>query len=397
MHKRTMLHALAVISCLTWTLAAGAQEPAPRPEDMPAATSNEAIKVATHASRWDYPKEIAAPPGHQIHIVEKGDTLWDLGAKYLGNPFAWPQIWELNKWVKDPHWIYPGDPLVVDRSRSSVPTGKEQEGAPYEVSTLRPDLKRIPKPVPEEYAYTFQDFIQLPFLYAAGAPAYFKTKGAFLLHGHQDRTRGILSDGDTVYLNGGSDQGVKAGDRLVITKVVTRSFYHPSDTTHRKVLGDVLQQEGIVRVTTTYPGSSVAMIEHALDGLYEGSYGVPFQEPATLVANQRKDVASPVPLKEPLAHIIFLRENRPVAAAGDMVLIDQGTKQGLKQGDVLLLARRRQIDTGLQSGDVREDPSKPSTNYDLGQMVVVATEETSSTCRILRSKEELVVGDIVTR
>jgi len=393
MQMWTRFQASMVVSCMTLCLAGSAQEPAAKP----ASATGQAIKVAAHASRWAYPTEVTPPAGHQVHTVEKGDTLWDLGTKYLGNPFAWPQIWELNTWVKDPHWIYPGDPLIVDTSRAAVPAGKEQQAAPYEVSMLRPDLRRIVKPVPDEYAYSFQDFIQLPFLSPGGGAQYFKKKGAFLLHGHQDRTRGILSDGDFVYINGGSKEGLKPGDRLVVTKVVSKDFYHPKDVSHRRKLGDVLQQEGIIRITTAYEDSAVAVIEHALDGIYEGSYAVPYQEPATMVAVPRRDVGSPVPLQEPLATIIFLREDRPVAAAGDLVIIDQGTKQGLKFGDVLLTARRRQIDTGIMSGEVPEDLSKPSTNYYLGQMVVVATEETSSTCRILRTKEELVVGDIVTR
>lgn len=394
MHKRTRLHAFAVISCLAFGLSAQAQEPAATPTGN-SAPAAEPIKVAAHSSRWDYPKEVTPPAGFTVHIVEKGDTLWDLGNKYLGNPFSWPQIWELNKWVKDPHWIYPGDPLIVDGSRSAMPPGRES--APHEVSTLRPDLRRSTKPTLDEYAYSFQDFIQLPFLTPAGAEAYYKKAGGFLIHGHQDRTRGILSDGDTVYFNGGSNQGVKAGDRLVVTKVLNKDFYHPDDPTHRHRMGDVMQQQGVIRVTTLYPDSSVAVIEHALDGIYEGAYAVPFTEPANIVANLRKDVASPVALKEPLSKIIFLRENRPIAAAGDMVIIDQGANQGFKVGDILVTARRRPMDSATMTGNPKVDDTKPFTNYFLGQMMVVRTEDATATCRILRSKEEVFVGDIVTR
>jgi len=396
MHKRTRLHAFAVISCLAMGLAAVAQEPAAPPTPKPAPAA-EPIKVAAHQSRWDYPKEVTPPAGYTVHIVEKGDTLWDLGTKYLGNPFSWPQIWELNKWVKDPHWIYPGDPLIVDGSRKAVPPGKEQETAPYEVATLKPDIRRVAKPTLDEYAYSFQDFIQLPFITPAGAEAYFKDAKAYLIHGHQDRTRGILSDGDTVYFNGGSNQGVKAGDRLVVTKVVTRDFYHPDDKLRQKRLGDVLQQEGIVRVTTVYPDSSVAVIEHSLDGIYEGAYAVPFTEPANIVANLRKDVGSPVNLVDPLGKIIFLRENRAVAAGGDMIIIDQGSANGLKVGDILISARKRPLDSATMTGNAKADEGKPSTNYFLGQMVVVHLENTTATCRILRAKEEVFVGDIVSR
>ena len=396
MQKATRLHAFAVISCLSMGLVAFGQEPAPKPEAAPAPAAD-SIKVAAHQSRWDYPKEVTPPAGHSVHIVEKGDTLWDLGTKYLGNPFSWPQIWELNKWVKDPHWIYPGDPLIVDATRTAVPAGKESESAPYEVSSLKPDLRRIAKPTQEEYAYSFQDFIQMPFVVAQGATAYFKEKGGFLLNGHQDRTRGILSDGDNVYIDGGTKQGVKVGDRLVVTKVLAKYLYHPDDKRQRKSLGEVLQQEGIIRVTTVYADSSVAMIEHSLDGIFEGSYAVPYQEPAAIIAHLRTEVSSPVDLKEPLGKVIFLRDQRPVAGTGDMVIVDQGTRQGLKVGDILFAARRRQLDTGIMLSAKEEDTSKPMTNYYIGQMMVVATQENTCSCRLLRTREELFVGDIVSR
>lgn len=387
MHKRNRLHAFAVISCLVLGPAASAQEPAAKPA--PAAA--EIIKVAPHASRWDYPKEIQVAQGQKIHIVEKGDTLWDLGAKYLGNPFSWPQIWELNKWVKDPHWIYPGDPLVIDVSRTALAPGKE---APTdEVAALRPDIRRVTKPVQDEYGYSFQDFLQLPFVAPAGADAYFKAGGGFQIQGRQDQQRSIFADGDTVYLKGGSNQGLKVGDRLVVTKVLARKFHHPDDTSRKGLLGDVLQQEGVVRVVTVFPDDSTAVIEHALDGVYQGAWAMPFTEPASIVAVPRRDTTSPVALKDPLAKVIFVRENRPVGGAGDLVIIDQGSAHGLKVGDILLSARRRDMDNLGKPAK----GAKATTNYYLGQMMVVRTEEATATCRILRSVQEMMVGDIATK
>ena len=67
--------------------------------------------VGDHWTPYDPPTEL--PEGVTVHMIEAGDTLWDLAARYLGDPYLWPQIWEHNPYILDSHWIYPGDPLVI--------------------------------------------------------------------------------------------------------------------------------------------------------------------------------------------------------------------------------------------------------------------------------------------
>ncbi|MGS0692161.1 LysM peptidoglycan-binding domain-containing protein [Shewanella sp. 30m-9] len=52
--------------------------------------------------------------GHpDSYVVEKGDTLWDISASFLNDPWRWPKLWGANPQVANPHLIYPGDKLTL--------------------------------------------------------------------------------------------------------------------------------------------------------------------------------------------------------------------------------------------------------------------------------------------
>ncbi len=380
MHRLNWLRAVSILT--GFAMAMAAQDAAPAVQDV---LPGQTVQVATHHSRWEYPKEIAIPEGCQVHVVETGNTLWDLGTKYLENPFSWPQIWELNKWVTDPHWIYPGDYLLIPSNRKAI--GINEAGP--EVPPGSPKASRVS----EEYAFTFQDFIQLPYLVEKGAESHFKDLGALKIKSHKYEGRSHMGDADEIYLDAGVEKGVKVGDRLLALKVIRKAVYHPDDPRNSKNLGDIVKQVGVVRVTQADQNSAVAVIEKSMDTIEDGDRLVPFPDPANIPLKLRTDTKEPIAVKPPAAKVLWAGDSRTISGNGDMIILDKGANDGMNVGEVLLSVRDRNWIAGASASSAHP---KGSTNYLLAQLLVVKTSEHSATCRILRAVEDVLIGDVVT-
>jgi len=57
----------------------------------------------------------------KTHVVVKGDTLWDISAIFLEQPWLWPKLWRLNPEINNPHLIYPGDIITLMFDENGVP------------------------------------------------------------------------------------------------------------------------------------------------------------------------------------------------------------------------------------------------------------------------------------
>lgn len=126
-----------------------------------------------------------------LYTVEDGDTLWDISALYLENPWLWPRLWQSNPKIENPHLIYPGDRLYLTW----------RNGQP--ILSMKPKVKLSPsvRIVEKSPLPTIKPELVLPYLDSnlllgqALVESSVRVLGAS--HGRQ-----LLTEQDVVYISG---------------------------------------------------------------------------------------------------------------------------------------------------------------------------------------------------
>lgn len=170
------------------------------------------LTVATYATA------VEVNGGHpDTYVVRKGDTLWDISARFLKKPWLWPEIWQANPQVKNPHLIYPGDVLsLAYLDRVVAQPGPRQEapitGIPLD--QVEPFLKQLS---------VVDEVKSLPFV--AGL--------------EDNRLR--ATSGQTAYVRG--LEGAAVGQRWSVVRPTVR-FALPKPTEELTANGDVTPGSG---------------------------------------------------------------------------------------------------------------------------------------------------------
>ena len=106
----------------------------------------------------DQPLKLADSAPDQ-HIVVRGDTLWDISAKFLKDPWRWPEIWRMNQaQIRNPHRIYPGDVIILAHDANGNPFLR------IESSKLRPQIyaEQLTDAIPPIPPNVIEPFISTP-------------------------------------------------------------------------------------------------------------------------------------------------------------------------------------------------------------------------------------------
>jgi hypothetical protein len=130
------------------------------------------------------------------YTVKRGDTLWDIAGTFLKRPWLWPEIWQANPQIKNPHLIYPGDVIsLAYLDRVALEPGPREEAALTGVplSDVEPFLKNL---------RVVDEFEELP--YVVGL--------------EEDRLRG--TQGQVAYIRGLAD--AQPGQRYAIVRPTVR-------------------------------------------------------------------------------------------------------------------------------------------------------------------------------
>jgi len=283
------------------------------------------------------------------HVVVKGDTLWDISAKFFKDPWKWQYIWGMNKEaIKDPHWIYPGDVIYLDRINGTLRIGQPPSAtsaAPADLNVVRlSPSARVGRSshdaVPTIPADAIAPFLSQPLIVESGA-----LNDAPMLIGAREG-RVMLGMGDTGFVKG-----------LPANKGNSWQLFRPGkslvDPDTKEVLGIEAVYLGRAEATDFAAVSTVAIVESVQEiGIND-----------RLVAPSGDALSSYLPRAPEgniAARVISVYGGVSQAGQNTVITLNKGKRDGLEVGHVLALYHKGET---VKHGDSRY--SLPDERYGL--------------------------------
>jgi hypothetical protein len=327
------------------------------------------------------------------YTVQKGDTLWGIAARFLKQPWRWPDVWRMNRdQIKNPHWIYPGDVIVFDRS-DGAPRLTLERGAGSNPNRLSPTIRVAPlaaDAIPSIPPGDVEPYLSRPMIVGPdGLP------GAGKIVAARD-SRVVRGAGDAVYAVSVDE---KSGTEWIIYRPgrVLRSF------DSNELLGNEMRFLGTANVER-FGEVSTLRITSAREEILFGDLVVPAP---------REELVNYVPHAPDRAvdgRIIALANDSSETGRGYLVTLDRGTRDGVEVGHVLAIYHPAPVIADPRPYEGPDVISKlveqtraivPPTRYlnlppeRSGLLFVFRVFDKLSYAIVLNTTEPIVVGDVV--
>jgi hypothetical protein len=326
-----------------------------------------------------------------VHLVKKGDTLWDLCDGYFHNPWAWPTVWSYNPQIQNPHWIYPGDQVRLRSANEISASGRPQTQRLGDRSSLVNRRPRVPR---DTIFLRDQGFIGDPKRDIWG-----ELVGAV-------EEQMLLADGNHVYLVMRPGVELKIGQELTVFRQVRQPEHVPGA---RKPPGEIVAVNGTVKVDRWDAKTRVAraLITESVDTIERGAKVGPVGRKFDIVSPEHNAKTVEARVLTSLYPLVYLAQNQ-------VVFIDKGKDDGLVAGNNLLVLRRGDswrsslttnsrmarervrmdspervdLETTPLHGETEDFPEEA-----VAELRVLRTEQFSSIALVVQSRREVVAGD----
>jgi len=323
--------------------------------------------AAALANAADQPVKLTDTAPQQ-HIVVPGDTLWDISAKFLKEPWRWPEIWRMNKaQIKNPHLIYPGDVIVLESDANGRPYLRLQ-------SKVRPQIyaEQLVTAIPPIPPNVIEPFISTPLIVEQG--------------GLDSAARIVATQQDRVFLGKGDIAYVANADPAQKEWQVYRNGQALHDPENSKlILGYEAFHLGTA--TQTKPGDpAIFEVVTAKQEIGRGDRLVPAVRPALI------DYVPHKPEGAIDGRIISVYGGVGSGGRLSIISLSRGSQDGVEIGHVLALERNRTV-VQRDENDQKFDVVIPAQRF--GLAFVFRTFERISYALVVQSDGTVEVNDFV--
>ncbi len=327
--------------------------------------------------------QFGAPNSGNVYVIQPGDTLWDVSSRFLADPQAWPQLWSVNAYITNPHWIYPGNVIRFQLGDALTPPA-----ASVVMDSEEPSV-RAPKPEPSgEWT---------------GATCGFPPRFNRSMPGMTLVAPGVLGDDAALNLRGevvaASVPGTHVGEgQYVYVEMKDAPSLECGEplTIYRQQAAPVMS--GKVRFGWVYrvlaTGTVVRVDDRIVtlrlrDSFFEVRRGDRVGD--SMPVDLRLDVQPPgIAGLEATVVARLGAEEQALAAVGETVFLDKGSDAGIDVGQSLFVVERRD---GL-SMIAPENPRLPEQV--VGRVVVVRSEPLHATAVVVDAARDVQVGARIT-